>query len=31
MEDELNIDGGKHVLAFFFKQEIIWNEWWNDY
>ena len=26
MEDELNIDGGKHVLAMFFKLGIILNE-----
>ena len=30
MEDELNIDEGKHVLAFF-KQEIIWDKKGNDY
>ena len=24
IEDELNIDGGKHVLAIFLKKELFW-------
>ena len=24
MKDELNIDGGKHVLAMFLNQELFW-------